>query len=84
MAGTSFLKQLKYRYYVTLPLYIMTRTERCILNVFFIISLSMLFAGFYMYFPSHVKFMAQRAYYYYSGAVAVASRSVNEHQLTET
>ncbi|KAK9465628.1 hypothetical protein V1512DRAFT_265494 [Lipomyces arxii] len=65
---TTFLKQLKYKYYVTLPLYMLTKTERFILNTFFLVSLSMLFAAVYTYFPSHVKIIAQRAYYYYAGA----------------
>ncbi|KAK9480354.1 hypothetical protein V1514DRAFT_326153 [Lipomyces japonicus] len=67
----SLIKQLKYKYYVTLPLYMLTKTERLILNVFFFVSLAMLFTACYTYFPGHVKIIAQRGYYYYAGVNVV-------------
>ncbi|KAK9367639.1 hypothetical protein V1509DRAFT_625805 [Lipomyces kononenkoae] len=63
----SLFKQIKYKYYVTLPLYMLTKSERLILNAFFFVLLWMLFTACYMYFPTHVRVIAQRTYYYYAG-----------------
>ncbi|KAK9470115.1 uncharacterized protein V1510DRAFT_423967 [Dipodascopsis tothii] len=66
----GLLKQLKYKYYVTLPLYMLTRGERIVLNAFFFLLLAMLFTGVYTYFPNHLKVVAHRTYYYYAGGDA--------------
>ncbi|KAK9249001.1 hypothetical protein V1506DRAFT_526674 [Lipomyces tetrasporus] len=73
----TLFKQIKYKYYVTLPLYMLTRTERLILNAFFFVSLWMLFTACYMYFPSHVRVIAQRAYYYYAGVQVAPNEGEN-------
>ncbi|KAK9360970.1 hypothetical protein V1504DRAFT_453097 [Lipomyces starkeyi] len=61
------IKQWKYRYDVTLPLYIMTPTEQLILNSFFFIGFSLLATAVYKYTPVQIQLWIGRAYYYYSG-----------------
>ncbi|KAK9450585.1 uncharacterized protein V1518DRAFT_414205 [Limtongia smithiae] len=68
MSILAYLRKLKYRYYVTMPLLLMTKTERIIFNLFMLISLYLLCTAVYLYFPSHVKTIVQRSYYYYAGA----------------
>ncbi|KAK9383326.1 uncharacterized protein V2V93DRAFT_364850 [Kockiozyma suomiensis] len=73
MGLVSLFQSVKYKYYVTLPLLMLTRTERCIFNAFLFTSLYLLCTAFYMYFPSHVKLIAQRVHYYYAGDYAAAA-----------
>ncbi|KAK9375077.1 uncharacterized protein V1513DRAFT_478946 [Lipomyces chichibuensis] len=63
----TFIKKWKYRYDVTLPLYVMTRTEQLILNSFFFIGFVLLATAVYKYTPVQIQLVVKRAYYYYSG-----------------
>ncbi|KAK9485095.1 hypothetical protein V1527DRAFT_468082 [Lipomyces starkeyi] len=61
------IKKWKYRYDVTLPLYVMTPAEQLILNSFFFIGFSLLATAVYKYTPVQIQLWIGRAYYYYSG-----------------
>ncbi|KAK9352585.1 hypothetical protein V1505DRAFT_392436 [Lipomyces doorenjongii] len=62
-----FTKKWKYRYDVTMPLYVMTPTEQLILNSFFFIGFVLLATAVYKYTPIQIQLVVRRAYYYYSG-----------------
>ncbi|KAK9324556.1 hypothetical protein V1517DRAFT_43142 [Lipomyces orientalis] len=63
----AFIKKWKYRYDVTLPLYVMTSSEKFILNSFLFTCLVLLATAIYTYTPVQIQVVVRRAYYYYSG-----------------
>ncbi|KAK9463245.1 uncharacterized protein V1516DRAFT_667253 [Lipomyces oligophaga] len=67
MSIISMLKSLKFKYYITIPLYMLTPVEQLVLNTIVFTLLYLLCTAVYMYFPGHAKLIAQRAYYYYAG-----------------
>ncbi|KAJ8101120.1 hypothetical protein POJ06DRAFT_89018 [Lipomyces tetrasporus] len=63
----AFIKKWKYRYDVTLPLYVMTPIEQFVLNSFLFTCLVLLATAVYTYTPVQIQVVVRRAYYYYSG-----------------
>ncbi|KAK9474187.1 uncharacterized protein V1510DRAFT_305849 [Dipodascopsis tothii] len=63
----AFLQRLKYQYYITFPLYVMTPMERLVLNTFVAICLGLLTTTIYLYFPTQLRRLFVRAYYYCTG-----------------
>ncbi|KAK9455268.1 hypothetical protein V1511DRAFT_459368 [Dipodascopsis uninucleata] len=71
----SFLKRLKYRYEVTMPLYVMTPTEAFIFNSFTLICLALLILTMCTYLPKSMQMFMSRTYYYYSGVETMLESS---------
>ncbi|KAF9731795.1 hypothetical protein PMIN01_09724 [Paraphaeosphaeria minitans] len=62
-----WLQRKRYQYEVTFSLYMLTSTEKFILNSVLFLLLSLLIIAASLYLPEHIAFMANRMFYYFSG-----------------
>ncbi|KAF2443884.1 hypothetical protein P171DRAFT_433042 [Karstenula rhodostoma CBS 690.94] len=62
-----WLQRKRYQYEVTFSLYMLTSTEKFILNSALFLLLSLFIIAASLYLPEHIAFMANRMFYYFSG-----------------
>ena len=62
-----WLQRKRYQYEVTFSLYMLTSTEKFILNSLLFLLLSLLIIAASLYLPEHVYIIANRMFYYFSG-----------------
>lgn len=63
----DFVRRKVYQYEVTFGLYMLEPWEKLIFNSIVCLLLSVFVLSVWSYFPSHVRFVAQKAAYYYHG-----------------
>ncbi|KAF8471909.1 hypothetical protein BDZ91DRAFT_716808 [Kalaharituber pfeilii] len=66
-AFIRFLQRKRYQYEVTLPLYMLTPTEKFAFNAFMFGFLSMLVFAASLYLPQHIATITSRAWFYLVG-----------------
>ncbi|KAF1961178.1 hypothetical protein CC80DRAFT_436786 [Byssothecium circinans] len=62
-----WLQRKRYQYEVTFSLYMLTSTEKFILNSLLFLLLSLFIIAASLYLPEHVLLIANRMFYYFSG-----------------
>ncbi|CAI6329404.1 unnamed protein product [Periconia digitata] len=62
-----WLQRKRYQYEVTFSLYMLTPTEKFILNSLLFLLLSLFIIAASLYLPEHVMIIANRMFYYFSG-----------------
>ncbi|KAF1967375.1 hypothetical protein BU23DRAFT_559439 [Bimuria novae-zelandiae CBS 107.79] len=72
----KWLQRKRYQYEVTFSLYMLTPTEKFILNSILFLLLSLFIIAASLYLPEHIAFMANRMSYYFSGDAAHLTASV--------
>ncbi|KAF2688947.1 hypothetical protein K458DRAFT_414615 [Lentithecium fluviatile CBS 122367] len=62
-----WLQRKRYQYEVTFSLYMLTPTEKFILNSILFLLLSLFIIAASLYLPEHILIIANRMFYYFSG-----------------
>ncbi|KAF2640913.1 hypothetical protein P280DRAFT_375496, partial [Massarina eburnea CBS 473.64] len=62
-----WLRLKRYQYEVTFSLYMLTSTEKFILNSLLFLLLSLFIIAASLYLPEHILLIANRMFYYFSG-----------------